>query len=162
MEIDYVALAIWMMYSLAFFLSIAILYYLFIRGSRAYIITQEQEEVTTPYFITIRDEESEAMVLFAKELVEKDPKKALGLAMRGAEKVLDKACMEMDLERGGSIEEMLRRLKEAGMVFKPEFHSLPKLVNRPKEFVEVVSRLIKYLKEVPIRLEVKAVENSSL
>jgi hypothetical protein len=163
MVIDYVALAIWMMYSLAFFLSVAILYYLFIRSSKVYV-TQEQvqEEVVTPYFITIRDEEAEASVLFARELVERDPKKALDLAMRGVEKVLDKACIEMNIERGGGIEDMLSRLKEAGMVFRPEFYSLPKLVSRPKEFVEAVLRLIKYLKEAPIKLEVKAVENSSL
>ncbi len=149
MGVDFYVLALWFAYSLAFAISVSFLYYAYRKSLQQ---MKRVPVVQTPYFINVIDDKAYAMIELAEELAERAPKKAVELSMEALERLLEKACMALNIDPVGGLEDKVKRLEGAGLVLPPEFGRI-RLSKRPKEVVALVKFTAGFLREAPIMVK---------
>lgn len=155
MAVDFYVLALWFAYSLAFAISIAFLYYAYKKSLQLTAAVR----MKTTYFIDVKDERAYAMLDLAEEMVDRNPKRAVELAWRALDLLLERACSALGLDTTGTMEEKVKRLKDAGLVFPPEFEHAS-MLRKPRDIVAFVKGIARFFREASV--VVRKGEGSSL
>lgn len=156
MAVDFYVLTLWFAYSLAFAISIAFLYYAYRKSLEQAV---QMETITTTYFIDVKDDRAYAMLDLAEEIMDRNPKRAIELAMGALDILLERGCSALGVDSTGTMEDKVRRLQEAGVVFPPEF-GRAYVLRRPKDVVAFVKGVARFFREAPV--VVRKGEGSSL
>ncbi len=158
MAVDFYILALWFAYSLAFAISIAFLYYAY-RKSLQQVAAAQTKIMSTTYFIDVKDDRAYAMLDLAEEIVDRNPNRAIELARGALDILLERACSALGVDTSGTMEDKVRRLQEAGVVFPPEF-GRAHMLRRPRDVIAFVKGVAKFFREAPV--VVRKGEGSSL